>query len=83
MTVNIVSPGRIDTDRVRTLDESRARARGVSYEEFRQQYERSLPMGRYGQPKDIGELAAFLASDEAGYITGQSILVDGGMVSSL
>lgn len=83
VTVNIVSPGRIDTDRVRTLDESRARARGVSYEEFRHEYERSLPIGRYGQPRDIGALAAFLASDEAGYITGQSILVDGGMISSL
>src|SRR5579884_959335 len=83
VTVNIVSPGRIDTDRVRTLDESRARARGVTYEEFRREYERSLPVGRYGQPRDLGQLAAFLASDVAAYITGQSILVDGGMVSSL
>jgi 3-oxoacyl-[acyl-carrier protein] reductase len=83
ITVNIVSPGRVDTDRVRSLDENRAREHAIPYEEVRRQSERSIPMGRYGEPKDVGELVAFLAGEAAGYITGQSILVDGGMLTSL
>jgi 3-oxoacyl-[acyl-carrier protein] reductase len=83
ITVNLVSPGRIDTDRVRSLDERRAAARGIPYEQARAESEHSLPMGRYGDPADLGALVDFLASEAAGYITGQSILVDGGMVSAL
>lgn len=83
ITVNMVSPGRIDTDRVRSLDERRAEAQGVTYEEFRHSYESSIPAGHYGRPEDIGSLIAFLASPAAGYITGQSIVVDGGLVSAL
>lgn len=83
ITVNMVSPGRIDTDRVRTLDEARARTEGISYDEVRLRSERAIPMGRYGTPADVGELVAFLASPRAAYITGQSILVDGALVPSL
>jgi len=83
ITVNMVSPGRIDTDRVRTLDENRAREQSVSYEQFREQYEQTIPARRYGAPDELGSLVAYLASQNAGYITGQSILVDGGMVSAL
>ncbi len=83
ITVNMVSPGRIDTDRVRSLDENRARAQGLPYEEIRARAEQSIPARRYGTPEDLGALVAFLASDAAGYITGQSILVDGGMVAAL
>jgi 3-oxoacyl-[acyl-carrier protein] reductase len=83
ITVNMVSPGRVDTDRVRGLDEGRAKREGTTYEEARSRSERTIPMGRYGRPADVGELVAFLASERAGYITGQSILVDGGLVPSL
>jgi 3-oxoacyl-[acyl-carrier protein] reductase len=83
ITVNMVSPGRVDTDRVRTLDEQRAKREGVTYEEARSRSEQTIPMGRYGVPADVGEMVAFLASERAGYITGQSILVDGGLVPSL
>jgi 3-oxoacyl-[acyl-carrier protein] reductase len=83
ITVNMVSPGRVDTDRVRTLDEGRAKREGTTYEEARSRSERAIPIGRYGSPADVGELVAFLASERAGYITGQSILVDGGLVPSL
>jgi len=83
ITVNMVSPGRVDTDRVRSLDEGRAKREGTSYEEARSRSERAIPMGRYGRPADVGELVAFLASEGSGYITGQSILVDGGLVPSL
>ena len=83
ITVNMVSPGRIDTDRVRTLDENRAREQSVSYEQVRSQSEQTIPARRYGDPSELGSLVAFLAGRDAGYITGQSILVDGGMVSAL
>ncbi len=83
ITVNMVSPGRIDTDRVRALDEARAKALGVGYDRYRADSERAIPAQRYGTPAEIGALVAFLASEEAGYVTGQSMLVDGGMLSAL
>jgi 3-oxoacyl-[acyl-carrier protein] reductase len=83
ITVNLVAPGRIDTERVRSLDRRRAEAEGVAIEQVRAASEKTIPAGRYGAPADLGALVGFLASEEAGYITGQSILVDGGMVSAL
>ncbi|MGH2443843.1 MAG: SDR family oxidoreductase, partial [Chloroflexota bacterium] len=83
ITVNMVSPGRINSDRVRAVDESRAQRQGVTIEEIRRATERDIPAGRYGEPEELGALVAFLASESAAYITGQSIIVDGGMVSAL
>jgi 3-oxoacyl-[acyl-carrier protein] reductase len=83
ITVNMVSPGRIDTGRVRSLDAGRAQREGRDADEVRRSSEASIPMGRYGTVHEIGALVAFLASDAAGYITGQTPLVDGGMVPTL
>lgn len=83
ITVNMVSPGRIATERLRTLDVRNAERQGVSVEEVQQASEAKIPMGRYGRPEDLAAAVAFLASDAAGYITGQSLLVDGGLVTSL
>jgi 3-oxoacyl-[acyl-carrier protein] reductase len=81
--VNIVAPGRIDTDRVRNLDITRAAKLGKPVEDFKKQYASTIPMGRYGIPEELGKVVAFLASEAASYVTGQTLLVDGGMVRSL
>jgi 3-oxoacyl-[acyl-carrier protein] reductase len=83
ITVNLVAPGRIDTGHARCSDERRAHLRGTSYDEVRREFERAIPIGRYGSPREFGACVAFLASAEAAYITGQTILVDGGLVSAL
>ncbi len=83
ITVNVVAPGRIDTDRVRQLDAAAAERQELTIEQVRKASEGTIPMGRYGEPSELAALLAFLASEEAGYITGQSILVDGGLTASL
>jgi 3-oxoacyl-[acyl-carrier protein] reductase len=83
VTVNMVAPGRIDTDRVAELDRAKALRDGATYERIREDSERSIPVGRYGQPHEVADLIAFLASDSSDYITGQSILVDGALVPTL
>lgn len=81
--VNVAAPGRIDTDRIRSLDAGRAAATGVTPEAWKTAYSAQIPLGRYGDPLEFGRAVAFLASDAASYITGQTLLIDGGMVKSL
>lgn len=83
ITVNLLAPGRIDTDRVRELDAGRAAAAGRSPEEQREATEKTIPVGRYGTPEEVGSVIAFLCSAGATYVTGQTILVDGGLVPAL
>ncbi|MFO7546613.1 MAG: SDR family oxidoreductase [Trueperaceae bacterium] len=81
--VNVLSPGRIATDRTNELDETRAAKQGVDVETIRDASRRTIPLGRYGRVEEFGRVAAFLVSDAASYVTGQSLLVDGGLVTSL
>ncbi len=83
ITVNMVSPGRIATDRVRQLDEARAARNQTTYSAVRSDSEQQIPLGRYGLPVELASVVAFLASAKASYVTGQTILVDGGLVASL
>ena len=69
ITVNAVAPGYITTDMTNELND-----------EVKEQMKSSIPLGRLGTPDDVANLVCFLASDEAGYITGQTFNVDGGMV---
>jgi 3-oxoacyl-[acyl-carrier protein] reductase len=81
--VNSMAPGRIDTDRSRSLDEARATESDVSVEEQRRKVSEGIPLGRYGDPAELGRAAAFLLSPAASYITGVSLQVDGGLVSAV
>jgi 3-oxoacyl-[acyl-carrier protein] reductase len=81
--VNTLGPGRISTERSQSMDASQAEARGVPVEEVRGSFESRIPLGRYGTPEEFARVAAFLASPANSYVTGQAILVDGGMVRAL
>lgn len=83
ITVNLVAPGRIATERVVALDEATAARTGRTVEDARAASIATIPAGRYGEPRELGAIVAFLASAAAGYVTGQTILVDGGMVPTL
>jgi 3-oxoacyl-[acyl-carrier protein] reductase len=81
--VNNVCPGSILTDRMLSNVTSRANERGISVEEALAQRAAETALGRVGQPEELAHLVAFLASEKASYITGTTILVDGGLVRSV
>ena len=81
--INNVCPGSFDTDRIRHVYEARAQANATTLEEATAQGVKSIPLGRLGDPRELGYLVAFLASDKASYITGQTISADGGLVNTL
>ncbi|MDF7798110.1 SDR family oxidoreductase [Pontiellaceae bacterium B1224] len=81
--VNNLMPGRIDTERVQTLDGMNAQKQYVSVSEIKSANERGIPLGRYGTIEEFGKLGAFLLSDAASYITGQTIAVDGGSINTV
>lgn len=81
--VNQLIPGRIDTDRVRELDEANSKRLGISIEEVQKRALTMIPLSRYGAPEDFGRAAAFLLSDAASYITGATLQVDGGLLKGV
>jgi 3-oxoacyl-[acyl-carrier protein] reductase len=83
ITVNMVLPGRIATERVESLDQNRARSQNLDVEAVRQQSRADIPMRRYGTPEEFAAVVAFLASAPASYVTGSMIRVDGGAIKGL
>lgn len=81
--VNCLAPGRIETERVTALDQALAERQKSSFAEIRAKSIASIPMGRLGVPEEFGRVAAFLCSEAAMYMTGSTVLVDGGAVSCL
>ncbi len=79
ITVNTLAPGRIDTERVRQIDGDLAERQGRTRAEVERDSLATIPLRRYGRPDEFGAAAAFLASQPAGYITGVTLLVDGGL----
>lgn len=80
--VNTIGPGRIQTERIETLDQVAADNQGKTKEEIKSGSLTSIPMGRYGEPEEFAKVATFLVSGANTYLTGQNILVDGGKVKA-
>lgn len=81
-TINI-APGRIETPRLVELHESRAAKAGTSVEEARAAGVAAIPLGRFGRPEEVGDVIAFLASERASYVTGITVVVDGGLLKGI
>lgn len=78
-----VAPGRIETARVQSLDETTAQSSGRSIEEVRAANRERIPLGRYGRPEEFGDVVAFVASPRASYVSGTTVLVDGGALNGI
>lgn len=83
ITVNILAPGSHNTPAIERIVKNRSESAGVSMDEARKQMEATIPVGRMGEADEIASLAAWLLSDHAGYVTGQTISHDGGSVSGV
>jgi 3-oxoacyl-[acyl-carrier protein] reductase len=78
VTINFILPGAFETDRLKSLAEIAARKQGKTVDEVQAARIATIPANRLGDPAEFGQLCAFLASTQAGYITGQNLLIDGG-----
>jgi 3-oxoacyl-[acyl-carrier protein] reductase len=83
VTANIVLPGRIATGRITFLDEQKAQRENRPVADIVAESTSSIPVGRYGDPREYGDTVAFLASERASYITGSVIRVDGGFIPNI
>ena len=83
ITVNNILTGYFDTERLKELNQKKAEQLQIPIEEVRDHMASSVPLGRLGRPEEYGYLAAFLSSDQAAYITGANIPIDGGLLRSL
>ena len=81
--VNVIAPGRIDTERIAELDQANATKSGKSVDDVRKASVASIPLGRLGRPEELANLVVFLASAAGSYITGQAITVDGAAGNAL
>lgn len=81
--INMISPGRISTDRTAQIDSGRAKREGRAIEDVRADTVARIPLKRMGKPEEFANVATFLLSEAASYVTGSSVIVDGGMIRGL
>jgi 3-oxoacyl-[acyl-carrier protein] reductase len=79
ITVNTIAPGPVLTDRITEIFSARAQSAGTTRDELLRRFAETIPLRRLGRPEEIGGLCAYLCSLQAGYLTGQTIVVDGGI----
>ena len=79
VTINFLLPGTFETDRLRSNIEANAKSKGVNFDQARTERMATVPAKRFGEPDELGAACAFLCSAHAGYITGQNLLIDGGV----
>jgi 3-oxoacyl-[acyl-carrier protein] reductase len=83
ITVNNIAPGPIMTDRLVAILTARSKSLGITIDEQFKRFSETIPVRRMGQPEEVGDLCAYLCSLQAGYLTGQAIVVDGGVNRSI
>jgi len=83
ITINSILPGSIRTDRTVDLATHRSRKEGIAVEQVLAEKANEIPAGRLGEPDEIGAAVAFLCSRQAAYITGASLVVDGGLTRAV
>jgi len=83
VTVNVVLPGRIHTERVDQLDDAAAARSGATRDSVAQASMATIPAGRYGKPQEFADVVTFLASERASYVTGAKIRIDGGLIRGI
>ena len=81
--MNNICPGSIFTDRIKDNVAAQVKSTGRTQESIMQEYEDKIPLGRLGRPEELADLAVFLASPRASYITGATLQVDGGLIRSI
>jgi len=80
--INVLGPARVETQRLSQVNAITAEKQGITVDEVREAHLKSIPLGRYGSPDEYGRVAAFLCSEANTYLTGQTILFDGGMIKA-
>jgi 3-oxoacyl-[acyl-carrier protein] reductase len=81
--VNNVAPGYTDTDRLKDLAKARSATQGKTEKEIAESWAADIPLKRLGEPREVADTIVWLASERASYITGQTVLVDGGLYKGL
>ncbi|PWN07374.1 SDR family oxidoreductase [Rhodohalobacter mucosus] len=83
VTVNVLAPGSHETPAIERVIKNNSSVRGISYDRAKKEMEENVPVGRMGKAEELASLAVWLLSGQSGYVTGQTISHDGGVISGL